>query len=48
MIQAVFDNLYVAMACGSDVGLESYPYAYFVNPDKSYLNKIVCVSECPK
>ena len=36
------------MACGSDVGLEIYPYAYFVNPDKSYLNKIVCVSECPK
>ncbi|KAM3144037.1 hypothetical protein pb186bvf_003801 [Paramecium bursaria] len=36
------------MACGSDVGLENYPYAYFVNPDKSYLNKIVCVSECPK
>ena len=35
------------MACGLDTGYEDYPYIYFTFPWDGYMNKSVCVSECP-
>lgn len=39
--------LRIALACGEDIGLAEYPYAYIVNPDPEYIHRVVCVKQCP-
>lgn len=34
-------------ACGHDNGVLNYPYIYIVAPLVGYLNRSVCVAECP-
>lgn len=37
----------VDRACGTDLGLGSSPFIYFVSPFEKYLYRTVCVSTCP-
>lgn len=34
-------------ACGHDEGVYEYPYIYLVSPLFDFLNRSVCVLECP-
>ncbi|CAK86799.1 unnamed protein product (macronuclear) [Paramecium tetraurelia] len=40
-----YSNFYIDSSCGFD--LEQYKYIYFTTPSKNFLQRTVCLSECP-